>query len=156
MSSGYHLAELNIARMLAPLDDAVMADFTNNLDRINRLGDESPGFVWRFQSEEGNATTFRPFPDDMIIVNLSVWESIDALFQYVYYSEHADYFRRRKEWFHKIDLSAVVMWWIPVGHVPTLEEAKERYDHLAQHGPTPHAFTFKQRYSIEDLLKATP
>ncbi|MBC7869517.1 MAG: DUF3291 domain-containing protein [Chitinophagaceae bacterium] len=149
--SHYHLAQLNIARMLAPLDDPIMADFVNNLDRINQLGKNSPGFVWVLQDESGNATALRPFDDEMLIINLSVWESIEALHQYAYYSDHAEMYRRRRDWFEKIEMPSVVMWWIPAGHIPTLAEAKERYDLLHQLGPTPQAFTFKQRFSTAEL-----
>jgi len=149
--SNYHLAQLNIARMLAPLDDPIMADFVNNLDRINQLGKNSAGFVWLLQDESGNATALRPFDDDMLIINLSVWHSIESLHQYSYYSDHAEMYRRRRDWFEKLEMPAVVMWWIPVGHIPTLAESKERYDLLHQHGATPQAFTFKQRFSPADL-----
>lgn len=142
----YVLAEANIARLRAPLDDPSLADFVNNLDRINQLAEDSPGFIWRLQTEDGNATALRVFDDDQIIVNLSVWENRDSLFAYVYKSEHVEFFRRRREWFEKLDTPIVVMWWIPADHRPTPAEAKERLDYLQQHGPTPYAFTFKERF----------
>lgn len=142
----YVLAQANIARLRAPLDDPALKDFVDNLDPINLLAEKTPGFVWRLQTEEGNATALRPFDDERILVNLSVWENRDALFAYVYHSEHVTFFRRRREWFDKLDTPVLVMWWIPAGHRPTVEEAKERLDHLQQHGPTPYAFTFKESF----------
>lgn len=140
----YVLAQANIARLRAPIDDPMLAHFVNNLDRINRLAEDSPGFVWRLQTEGGNATSLRAFEDDMIVVNLSVWEDRDSLFSYVYKSEHVEFFRRGREWFEKLDTPVLVMWWIPADHRPTPLEARERLEHLQQHGPTPHAFTFKE------------
>ena len=149
MSHTHHLAQLNVATMRAPEGDPQMADFFANIARINTLGEATPGFVWRLRDEDtDNATSLRLF-DEMTIVNLTVWESIDALYQYTYYSDHADIFRRRAEWFHKAAEAMVVLWWIPAGHIPTLEEAKGRLLHLRAHGPTPHAFTFKQRFPAQ-------
>lgn len=142
----YQLAELNIARMLAPSDDPIMAEFMDNLAKINALAEQSPGFVWRFIESGGNATEVRPYDDPHIIINISVWESVDALYNYTYYSGHTDFFRRRADWFHKLDTPIMALWWVPAGHQPTVEEAKARLDHLTQHGPTPTAFTFKQRF----------
>jgi hypothetical protein len=141
-----HLAQINIARMLAPLDSPVMADFVNALAQINALADRSPGFVWRLQSEEGNATSIRPYDDDMIIVNMSVWESIEALRGFVYKSAHAAYVRRRAEWFEMFAGPYLTLWWIPAGHIPSVLEAKERLDHLRTHGETPFAFSFKRTF----------
>lgn len=152
--TNYHLAQLNIARMLAPIDDPVMADFVANLDPINALADQSQGFVWRLQTTEGNATSLRVFDDDFLIVNMSVWESVEALHQYVYYSDHTAFFRRRAEWFSRMDTPYFALWWVPTGHIPTTEEAKARLEHLTQHGPTPYAFTFKKRYSVNEMLAA--
>jgi hypothetical protein len=148
----YHIAEINIAHMRASLEDPVMKDFVDNLDRINAVADDASGFVWRLQTEEGDATSIRVFDNDMLIVNMSVWESIEALFQYVYASDHADIFRRRGEWFTKMDAPVLAMWWIPAGHIPTLDEAKEKLDLMAREGPTPLAFTFKKRFSVDDFL----
>jgi hypothetical protein len=150
----YHIAQVNIARMRAPLDTPLMADFVNALDAINAVADGSPGFVWRLQDEGGNATSIKAFDDDMIIVNMSVWESIDALFQYVYASDHVDVFRRRAEWFEKLTVPALTMWWVPAGHIPTVQEAQEKHAYLTEHGVTPLAFNFKQRYTVDEMLKA--
>jgi hypothetical protein len=142
-NAGRQLAELNIARAAAPMDDPVMADFVANLDRINALGDASPGFVWRLQDETGAATSIRAFDDPQIIVNLTVWESIEALREYAYRSGHVEVFRRRREWFVSLDGPSLVLWWVPAGHRPTVEEARQRLERLAADGPTPEAFTLR-------------
>jgi hypothetical protein len=138
-----HVAELNIGRTVAPLDDPAMADFVANLELINALGDASPGFVWRLQDEFGAATTIRAYEDPLMIVNLTVWESVETLRAFTYRSGHVEFFRRRREWFEPLDGPSLVLWWVPAGHRPTVEEAKARLAHLAAHGPTPTAFTLK-------------
>jgi hypothetical protein len=145
------LANFNIARMRGPLDSPVMAGFMDNLDRINRLGDGSPGFVWRLVDDEGvGATAFRPYPDDdAMIVNLTVWDSVETLREFTYKSEHVEFLRRRREWFTHPDGPYLVLWWVPDGHLPTLEEAVARLAHLAEHGPTTHAFTFASAFEPE-------
>jgi hypothetical protein len=151
----YALAEVNIARMLAPLDSPVMAGFVAGLDPLNALAERSPGFIWRLKTDDGNATALRPYEDDYIIVNLTMWTDIDALFQYTYASDHVDVFRQRSEWFERMTLPYMTMWYVDVDHRPTPAEARERLEYLQAHGPTPHAFTFKKRFSVEDLLKTT-
>jgi hypothetical protein len=143
---GFELVELNIARAVAPLDHPAMADFVANLDRVNALGDASPGFVWRLQDESGAATSIRAFEDPRIIVNLTVWSSIEALREYAYRSAHVEVFRRRREWFTPLDGPSLVLWWVPAGHRPTVAEAKERLEHLASDGPTAAAFTLKATF----------
>lgn len=143
-TSHYHLAELNIAQLRAPLSDPSIQEFVDNLQPINALADHSPGFVWRLQTEDGDATSLRAFDNDLIIVNLSVWESVEALRAYVYQSRHVDFVRRKKEWFDKLGSVHFVMWWIPVGHIPTVAEAKAKLEHLAAHGETAEAFTFRR------------
>ena len=151
MTSTYHIAQLNIARLLAPIDDPLVADFVNNLDRINTLGESSLGFVWRLKDDTGNATAIKVYPDPRIIVNLTVWESIDALFDFTYKSRHVDIFRRRAEWFEPNEhIVNYVLWWIPAGTIPTVAEAKERLEYLRKHGPTPYAFSFKKRFPIPE------
>ena len=151
-----HLAQVNIGRMKAPLESAVMATFVARLDEINALADQSPGFVWRLQTEEGNATYLRPYADDRILFNLSVWRTLDDLRNYVYRTAHAEMLRHRQEWFEKFDGAAVALWWVPAGHVPSVEEAKGRLRHLAEKGPTPFAFTFKIAFPPDTaLLQAT-
>ncbi len=146
---GYHVAQVNIGTPKAPTDSPLLADFMAALDPINALADESPGFVWRLQTEDGNATAIRPFEDDRLMINMSVWESIDELASFVYRSGHVEVMRRRREWFEHMRLF-MTLWWVPEGHVPTTAEARERLDHLAAHGPTPFAFTFKVRFPPPD------
>lgn len=143
----HHLAQYNIARLLAPLDDPRLADFVANLDRINTLGDRSAGFVWRHQDADGTSTGTRVRDDDAIIINFTVWESVEAVFEYAYHSAHVEVFRRRREWFAEMREAYLVLWWVPAGHIPTVEEADARLDYLRAHGPTAHAFTFKQRFA---------
>lgn len=151
----HHLAQINIARLVAPIDDPRLKDFVDQLDTINALGEAAPGFVWRLKDETNNATSIHVYDDPLIIINMSVWESIEALHQFTYASDHAQVFRRRKEWFEVFDGMYLVLWWIPVGHIPTPEEGKERLAHLNTHGATPYAFTFKQRFSAEEAISET-
>ena len=122
----HHLAQINIARMRAPLESPVMADFVAQLDAINALAEGSPGFVWRLTGEGNDATSLRPFDDDFIIVNMSVWESLEDLRAYVYKSAHTAVMRRRREWFEQFEGAYVALWWVEAGHIPTVGEAKER------------------------------
>ena len=145
--SHYHLAQINIARMLAPIEDPVMGDFVANLPAINALAEHSPGFIWRLQTDGGDATSIKVYDDDMIIVNLTVWESPDALRAYVYKSEHYRFLRDRKRWFEKFEGPYYAMWWVPAGHIPTTDEAKERLEHLRSHGDSEFAFSFKREFS---------
>lgn len=141
----HHLAQLNIARLLAPLNSPQLTDFVANLDRINALADDAPGFVWRLQTEEGDATALRPFGEEYI-VNLSVWEDVESLHRFVYRSAHIEIMRRRREWFEQPSEAYMVLWWIPQGHEPSIEEAAERLERLRRHGPTAEAFTFKKPF----------
>lgn len=147
--SRYHLAQLNIAALRAPLDSPELADFVANLDRVNELADRSPGFVWRLVGEGDDATSLRPFGEDLI-VNMSVWASIDALSRYVYDSAHVDIMRRRREWFERMADSHLVLWWVRHGHIPTVAEAAERLEYLRRHGPTKRAFTFRACFDPPD------
>ena len=153
----YHLAQLNIARLLAPVDSPQLADFVARLAEINALADAAPGFVWRFQTEDGDATALRPYDDDQIIINYSVWESPEALRNYVYQSGHAEVMKRRREWFSRMSQPYMVLWWVPEGHRPSMGEAKERLDLLRQQGPTANAFTFRQIFPAPGALgRETP
>jgi hypothetical protein len=145
----YELAQLNIATMKEPLDSPVMADFVANLDRINALAESSPGFVWRLQTEEGDATALRPLGDN-VIVNMSVWESVEHLNQYVYRSDHAGILRRRRDWFERMSEAFFALWWVKQGHRPTVAEAIARLEHLRAHGPTAEAFTFRVNFPAPD------
>jgi hypothetical protein len=138
----YQIAQVNIGRIKAQLDDPVMAGFVARLDEINELADHSPGFVWRLQTPEGNNTYLRPYEDDRMLLNMSVWESVETLKQYVYKTAHAELLRQRHEWFEKISVYAA-LWWVPEGHLPGVDEAKKRLAHLDAHGATEFAFTFK-------------
>ena len=149
--SNYQLAQLNIARLLAPIDSPTLADFVANLDRINELAESSPGFVWRLKDEAGDATTIRPFGDD-VIVNMSVWQDVDALKNYVYYSGHLDIMRRRREWFERLAKAHMVLWWVPKNHIPTVEEALQRLDTLREKGATKEAFTFREPFEAPDAV----
>ena len=140
------LAQLNIAAVRFPLESQQMRDFVDALDPINALAESSPGFVWRLTGDGNDATSLRPFDDDRIIVNMSVWQSLEFLREYVYKSAHTDYLRRRKEWFEVMRDAMVVLWWIPEGHIPTVEEAKAKLEHLRQHGSSPEAFSFREPF----------
>lgn len=137
----YHIAQLNIAEMRAPLDDPVMVEFVEALDPINALADRSPGFVWRLQDDSGDATSIQVFEDETTLVNMSVWESVEALKDFVYKSAHAKIMRRKREWFDAHRSPCLVLWWIRKGHIPAAEEAVERLQMLTDNGPSPHAFT---------------
>lgn len=143
--SAWHVAQVNVGRLRAPIDAPESADFVSALEPVNTLADAAPGFVWRLQDGSGNATSL-PFNDDpLTIVNMSVWESIDALADFVLRSAHADVMRRRREWFERMDEAYLALWWVPRGTVPTVADAAERIDHIRAHGPTKFAFTLRQR-----------
>jgi hypothetical protein len=145
--SQYHIAQINIGRIKAPLDDPSMAGFMNRLDELNALADRSHGFVWRLQTGEGNATYFRPYEhDDRILLNMSVWEDIETLQHYVYHTMHAELLRQRHDWFDKFAGPYMALWWVPVGHRPSIDEAKKRIAYLEAHGPSEFAFTFKTTF----------
>jgi hypothetical protein len=147
----FHLVQANIGRFRAPLEDPMMEGFRTQLDPINRLADEAPGFVWRLQTEDGNATAIRPYAaDDLMAINMSVWESLESLQQFVYRSAHVGTMRGRKQWFEPMNGPILVLWWIPAGQIPTVREAQERLRHLEENGPTPHAFTFRTAFPAPD------
>lgn len=141
----YDLAQVNIALPLEPLDTPLLADFVAALEPVNALADRSPGFRWRLQSADGDATAVRGFGDDRLIVNMSTWESLAALGDFVYRSAHTAVMRRRREWFAHLRLY-VVLWWVPAGHHPPVAEAEARLRHLEQHGPTAYAFTVQSPF----------
>jgi len=144
MASQFHLAQVNIARMLAPLTDPIMAGFVARLDEINKLAESSPGFIWRL-TEDVN-----PFDSD-VLFNLSVWESPDALKQFVYRTTHKELLAAREQWFQRFDGPFMALWWIPVGDIPPASEARTRLEHLQQYGDSPLAFRFQS-----DFAKAAP
>jgi hypothetical protein len=141
--SAYHLAQLNIAKMKFAIDAPELADFVARLEDINALADESPGFVWRLQTEDGDATAIDYFGPDSL-VNMSVWTDVESLHNYVYRSAHNEVMALRKQWFDRMLEAYSVLWWIPAGTVPTIAQADERLQRLRQNGPTAGAFTFKQ------------
>jgi hypothetical protein len=153
MESRFELAQLNIALMKEPLESPRMADFVANLDRINALAEASPGFVWRLKTDDGNATALRPL-GEQTLVNISVWRDVESLHHYVYRSMHVEIMRRRKEWFERMEQAFFVLWWVPKGHRPTIEEAVARLERLRTQGPTSQAFTFRERFPAPDARSA--
>jgi hypothetical protein len=148
----FELAQVNISRMKAPLDDASFRDFVAALDPVNALADTAPGFVWRLQTEDGDATSIRAFEWDVrgtsgILTNMSVWTSVEALADFVYSGEHLAILKRRREWFHHVREAMTALWWVPADHRPAVAEAEEKIKHLRVHGPTPAAFTLKQHFT---------
>ena len=141
-----HLAQANVARMRGPLEDDVMAGFAARLEPLNALADESPGFVWRYQTDAGDATEVRVFNDELILFNMSVWESIEALENFVYRSNHIEALQKKAEWFERANRASLALWWIEAGHLPSVEEAKERFDILWSDGPNAEVLTFKDRF----------
>ena len=149
--STLHLAQVNIAKRLAPLDDPIMQDFIDNVDNINAIADKSDGFKWRMQDEDkdGAASVFK---DDTLVINISVWESLESLFNYTYNSGHIEVFKRKKEWFRKMKMVHMAFWYVVEGYEPTFQDAKDRLDYLNSNGDTPYAFSFKSKFSPEDAL----
>jgi hypothetical protein len=150
----FHLAQLNIARAVAPLESEQLAGFMNQLNEINELAERSPGFVWRLIGDGGNATGIKISDDPLVIINLTLWESIDHLYGFVYRSNHKEVFARRFEWFERWQGPSVVLWWQPAGEIPAIDEAVRRLNLLEQLGATPEAFTFKQRFDPPEDVAA--
>lgn len=147
MASDWQLAQMNIGRTVAPLSDARLFGFVSQLAAINALADGSPGFVWRLQGDNGNATAIPVDANDpLMIVNMSVWESLEALHDFVYRSAHLDLLRDRKQWFEKLSGPYYALWWVPRGHIPSVAEGLERIAHLGAHGPSEYAFWFGARF----------
>jgi hypothetical protein len=150
----FHLAQVNIARMIAPIDSPVMSEFVANLDPINILAENSEGFIWRLKDDQNNATSINIYDDDFLIVNMSVWSSVDSLFQFTYKSNHIEVFKKRSSWFEKMPEMHMALWYVPAGHEPTVKEAEERLNHIREHGDTPRAFSFKRRFTEEEYQSA--
>jgi hypothetical protein len=142
----WQIAQLNVGRAVAQMDQPAMAGFVSRLDEINALSEASPGFVWRLKSDSGNATDIHVSDDPQFIVNLTVWRSIDDLHAFTYRSDHKTVFKRRHDWFERHHAPNMVLWWVPSGTTPTLDEALARLARLTADGPTPEAFTFKERF----------
>jgi Domain of unknown function (DUF3291) len=147
-----HLADFNIAKLLAPIDDPMIDDFRNNLEPLNLLAEQSPGFVWRLQDDHGDATSFDPYGDGLTIVNLAVWETVQDLYHFTYRApQHLGFLRRRRQFFDPAVEPTLVLWWIPEGTLPTVEDGVERLAHLRANGPSQHAFDFRNRYEPDEL-----
>ena len=156
MDPVFHLAEINIARLKAPLDHPTIAAFTTALDPVNALADASDGFVWRLVGEAGDATDLRPFDDPDMLINMSVWESLEALVGFVYRQPlHGEIMRRRNEFFTRPEVF-LALWWVPAGHRPTIAEGLGRLETLRRDGPTPHAFTFRAPFGLPGAMSTAP
>ena len=142
----YYLAQINVALMKAPLHDPIMAEFAAALDEVNTVAEQSPGFVWRLKTSSGNATDIRAYCDPKMLVNISVWQSVEQLKVYVYKSLHVDFFVRRRQWFEKYQGEHFAMWWIRAEHLPTVEEGLAKLEYLELHGDSPECFTFAHPY----------
>lgn len=153
--SKFHLAQVNIAKRLAPMENPMMKDFVGNLDRINTVADSSEGFIWRLQNEDKEEAAII-FQDDTLIINMSVWKDLESLFKFTYNSEHIEIFRRKKEWFSKIKMMHMAFWYTLEDYQPTFKDAKNRIDYLNNHGESPYAFTFKSKFSVFDSLNYKP
>ncbi len=154
----FQLAQLNIARLLHPLDHPDIPEFVDGLDRINKHAENSEGFVWRLQSDSGNATDITQHPwseDPFVLVNMSVWETPEHLRQFVYRSEHLKYYSRRADWFEKPGAHHYVLWWVPEGHIPSLAEAHTRLEHYGRNGPSPYAFSFGTQFPAPSVAAAS-
>ncbi|MGV9563943.1 DUF3291 domain-containing protein [Streptomyces sp. NPDC003480] len=145
-AAAYELAQVNIARLTAPLDSPRLKDFVDALDPVNAVADASDGFVWRLQGDSGNATDVPVLGDEWLIVNMSTWRDTDALTAFMYQGRHRELLARRREWFERLEEAVTALWWVQAGHRPTVAEAEERLLHLRAHGPTPHAFTLRTSF----------
>ncbi|MDB5013167.1 MAG: hypothetical protein JWQ25_1369 [Daejeonella sp.] len=145
--SDFHIAEINIAKMKGlDINDPIMKEFVDNLGKVNDIAEASEGFVWRLKDDSYNATSFNPYNDEQIIINISVWETIETLEHYMYKTFHSDFLRRRKEWFQAHGKASTAMWWIPAGQIPTLEEAIEKLDYLQIHGVSEKVFDLRNKF----------
>lgn len=150
--AAWQIAQVNVAKLIAPLEDPRIDAFRQALDRINQLGESQPGFVWRAKGAGFDATDLRVWDDPDVILNATVWDGIDQLAAFAYRTEHRDFVRRRHEWFAPMDEAYQTLWWIPAGSIPTLDDCVERLTHLRANGPTPYAFDFKTRFPAPDTV----
>lgn len=144
--ASFHLAQINIGRLVAPITDPKVAEFVSQLEPVNALADRAPGFVWRLQSASGNATDIAYNDDPSMLLNMSVWDSLESLRNYVYRSDHARVLRDRAKWFVKLDKPVYCLWWVPAGHIPTVAEGRERMEHYQEHGSTRFSFWFSKPF----------
>ena len=147
------LAQLNIALAKYPLDAPEIKEFVDNLELVNGIAESSEGFIWRLKDESGDATNIQAFDDPNMIVNMSVWDSVDSLKNFMFRTHHRDFMRRKGDWFHRLPEDTYVLWWIEADHIPTLEEAIERLEHLREIGDSPYAFTFKTNFTASEAPK---
>ncbi len=157
-SHGYHLAQVNVARPVAPVGSPELADFVAALAPVNALADAAPGFVWRLQTDDGDATAVPVFGSTELMVNMSVWESVEALADFVFRSAHVGVMRDRRRWFTPMTDAYTTLWWIPAGTLPSVVDAEEHLLHLREHGATPYAFTMREAFppptSVEEVAGA--
>ncbi|HEX5258519.1 MAG TPA: DUF3291 domain-containing protein [Sphingomicrobium sp.] len=146
MSDTWRLAQINIGKLIAPQGDPRVQPFFDALDEVNALAEASPGFVWRLTGEGNDATDIRPSVDPLLLMNMSVWEDAESLFEFVYRSSHTPVMSKRRDWYERFEGSYMALWWIPAGTIPTINDGLSRLWHLDRFGPTPHAFTFKARF----------
>jgi len=149
--ANFHLAQVNIAHLIEPMDSERLASFVASLDPVNATADAAPGFVWRLKTEDGNATSLKAFEWDLdgsagVITNMSVWESFEALKDFVYSPKHLEILRQKRNWFHKATGATTALWWIPIGYVPTLEDAESKIQTIRKIGPSPQAFDFSKKF----------
>lgn len=144
--NNYQLAQINVALARDEMDSELMAGFVARLDEINAIADQAAGFVWRLQTEAGDSTAIRVFDDPLLLVNLSVWDGLASLQNFVYKTAHVELLRDRDAWFSKLRSAHQALWWVPLGHTPSVEEAKDRLEHIRRLGPTPDAFTFARSF----------
>ena len=150
MANRWHLAQINIGRLVAPHGDPRVQPFFDALDRVNELAESSPGFVWRLKGEGNNATDIQATADPLLIPNMSVWEDAESLYQFVYRSAHTEVMIRRREFFERFEGAFQALWWVPVGTLPTVNDGLSRLWYIDRFGPTGHAFTFKKRFPAPD------
>ena len=154
MTNNYQVAEINVARMQGVnIDDPIMKEFVDNLDNVNDLAEKSEGFVWRLQDDNNDATSFNPYDDEQVIINVSVWETIELLEHFIFKTFHTDFLKRRKEWFQSYGKVYTAMWWVPQGAFPTVKEAVEKLDYLQEHGPSELVFNFRKKFPKPTVAK---
>ncbi|MCZ0986950.1 DUF3291 domain-containing protein [Streptomyces diastatochromogenes] len=149
---GHELAQVNIARLKFPVDSPELKDFVDALDPVNAVADAADGFVWRLESDSGNATDIPVLGDEWLIINMSVWRDSNALTAFMYQGQHRELLARRREWFERVSEAMAALWWVPAGHRPTVAEAEERLLHLRAHGPTPYAFTLRTSFPAQEAV----
>ncbi|MEO6454562.1 MAG: DUF3291 domain-containing protein [Ginsengibacter sp.] len=153
----YQIAEINIARMKGVnINDPVMKEFVDNLDRVNALAESSAGFVWRLKDDTNNATSINPYNDEQVIINVSVWQNIESLENFMYKSFHSGFLKRRKAWFQLFGKAYTAMWWIPKSHLPTIDEAVEKLDYLQKNGASEKVFDFRKKYLPPSAVSDNP